>query len=445
MNYYNNPLERKIIRGVDINEQLPYAVDPSSIRFKPKIGDRKFTVDGDVLSKHMLILGGIGTGKTNVFYQIVDELSLNLSNEDVMIIFDTKGDFWDKFHYNNCYNHILLGNGDKYEDVSRVWNIFGEIMPNGVYEGKKCDIEAKEIAKELFVGRSSESQPFFVNAATDVFSKVLIDFMRTMPKNNWNNKALVDKLKRMTIDDYRDMLRKHDDMKASLSYLGDGDSDQGIGVLSEINSMVEDLFIGVFADVEGGDKKSISLRKLVREKNKRILFIEYDLALGEVLGPVYRVLIDLALKEALSRKNNEKAGNVYFIIDEFKLLPLLQHIDDGLNFGRSLGVKIIAGIQNISQLAEVYEKERAEVVAAGFMNLIAFQTLDIPSRKFVSEYFGKNQENYLYYDSFDNPVSFQRESFCVEDDDILKLKTGEAFVSINGLHKFKFAFSLFGH
>lgn len=47
-------------------------------------------------------------------------------------------------------------------------------------------------------------------------------------------------------------------------------------------------------------------------------------------------------------------GNVYLMCDEFKLLPNLQHIEDGVNFGRSLGVKIIAGIQSIEQLYEIY-------------------------------------------------------------------------------------------
>ena len=52
---------------------------------------------------------------------------------------------------------------------------------------------------------------------------------------------------------------------------------------------------------------------------------------------MYRLLIDLALKEALGRSHS--AGDVYMIIDEFKLLPKLQHIDDALNFGRSLREK----------------------------------------------------------------------------------------------------------
>ena len=85
------------------------------------------------------------------------------------------------------------------------------------------------------------------------------------------------------------------------------------------------------------------MRNAVRGKGGRAIFVEYDLAVGETLAPVYRLLIDQALKEALSR--NENTGQVYVIADEFKLLPKLQHIDDALNFGRGLGVRVVAGIQ----------------------------------------------------------------------------------------------------
>jgi hypothetical protein len=52
----------------------------------------------DLLSKHILFLGSIGTGKTNGIFQIVSQLRNRISSNDVMIIFDTKGDFYDTFY-----------------------------------------------------------------------------------------------------------------------------------------------------------------------------------------------------------------------------------------------------------------------------------------------------------------------------------------------------------
>jgi type IV secretory pathway TraG/TraD family ATPase VirD4 len=63
-------------------------------------------------------------------------------------------------------------------------------------------------------------------------------------------------------------------------------------------------------------------------------------------------MLDMAIKEALGRKKSE--GNVWFVIDEFRLIPNLQHVDDGVNFGRSLGAKFIIGVQNVEQVFHAY-------------------------------------------------------------------------------------------
>ena len=53
--------------------------------------------NNDLLSRHILFLGGIGTGKTNAFFQLIKQLRHSLTDNDVMIIFDSKGDFHELF------------------------------------------------------------------------------------------------------------------------------------------------------------------------------------------------------------------------------------------------------------------------------------------------------------------------------------------------------------
>ena len=182
------------------------------------------------------------------------------------------------------------------------------------------------------------------------------------------------------------------------------------------------------------------MRRIVREKGRRVVFIEYDLSLGEVLGPIYRLLIDLALKEALGRATGEREpGSVYLVVDEFKLLPNLLHIDDALNFGRSLGVKVMAGLQSIQQLFDIYGESRGKSIAAGFMNSFCFQTWDTESRKYISERFGRNYSAVTYRIEGE-PIRVQKDGFAVEDWDILKLGVGEAFVNMVGYEPFIYQF-----
>lgn len=194
------------------------------------------------------------------------------------------------------------------------------------------------------------------------------------------------------------------------------------------------------------------MREFVRQKGAKTLFVEYDMSIGETLSPIYRLLFDLALKEALGRNkldvNNPKAntpkGNVYLICDEFKLLPHLQHIEDGVNFGRSLGVKIIAGIQSIEQLYEIYGESKGRNIAAGFSSVLAFKANDTSTREFVSSLYGKNIVLEQYRSSNNTLVEEKREGKTVEDWDMNNLDLGQAVVGLPFEKPFIFQFGLFG-
>ncbi len=253
----------------------------------------------------------------------------------------------------------------------------------------------------------------------------------------------VNFVKKATAVDYHKMLYQYEDFRSATTYLGvtrDGNmlGNQGLGGIAEINSMVNDMFSGPFAEDYGNG--NISMRELVRQKQGKTVFVEYDLSVGMTLAPIYRILFDLALKETLGGRK-ERRGNTYFIIDEASLLPNLVHLQDALNFGRSLGVKVVAGLQSITQFYDAYGEEKGKVIAAGFMNSFCFQTWDLESRNFISERFGANYQNLSnYYDG--KPIILQREGNVVEDWDILDLEVGEAFVNLTQKRGVRFKYKL---
>ena len=183
------------------------------------------------------------------------------------------------------------------------------------------------------------------------------------------------------------------------------------------------------------------MRDFVRRKGGKTLFIEYDLSIGSVLTPVYKQLFDLALKEAMGR--NKSQGNVYFICDEFKLIPNLEHIDDGVNFGRSLGVKVFAGIQSIEQLFEIYGPSRGKNLAAGFSTIIGFRANDVTTRGYLSELYGKNLILEQYRMMNNSMVEEKRQGNTVEDWDLNTLRVGEAIVGLPFAQPFRFYFDMY--
>lgn len=397
-------------------------------------------LNNDILSKHILISGGTGCGKTNVFNFLIKSIKSLMGSNDVMIIFDTKGDFYSQFY---SKDDLVIANSNVYTGSSE-WNIFKEILIDGE---KEEDIISNtyEISHALFKDAIEKStQPFFPNAACDLFSAILIAFIRKgmtsrdFVYQNFNNKALREFLDSLSVAKLKELLNPdlNPDLSSVLMYIGDGKNGQALGVFAELQNVCRKIFIGSFAKTG-----KFSARQFVREKGRKTLFIEYDLAVGNTLSPMYSLLFDLCLKEAMGRKRN--SGNVYLICDEFKLLPYLRHIEDGANFGRGLGVKIIAGIQSIEQLYENYGENRGRNIASGFSTMISFKANDTVTREYISNLYGTNIVLEQYQNAVGNLIEEKREGKTVEDWDINNLKPGESMIGIAFEKPFMFKFDLY--
>jgi type IV secretory pathway TraG/TraD family ATPase VirD4 len=236
----------------------------------------------------------------------------------------------------------------------------------------------------------------------------------------------------------RAILQQHEDLKAMVSYIADDRSPQTQGVISELQQHIREVFVGNFRK-----KGSLSMRKSIRAKGGRIIFIEYDLGIGGMLTPIYRLLMDMAIKEAISRKKSE--GNVWFIIDEFRLIPNLQHVDDGVNFGRSLGAKFIIGVQNVEQVFHAYGEAQAHSILSGFLTTVAFHVNDATTRQFIQGLFGRNRKKEVYMAAVQSRgiVEQVRDANVVEDWEIANMHVGEAIIGMPGFEPFKFRFDKF--
>lgn len=384
-----------------------------------------------LLSRHMLLLGGIGTGKSNAFNFLIRNVRSILTENDIVIIFDTKGDFYREFYRSG---DVVISNDSRATGGNSpdYWNIFGEISIDD-----RIEENILEISKNFFADRIvRSSQPFFPNAAKDLFSAMLLHLVRSgnfaSKRNNASLRSIFDSF---SVSIMKNILKAYPDLAAMVSYIADEKSGQTLGVVSELQQMVREIFVGSFRK-----NGTLSMRQLVRRKGGRVIFVEYDLGIGAMLTPVYRLLIDLAIKEALCRTSNE--GNVYFFIDEFRLLPLLEHIDDGVNFGRSLGAKFFVGIQNVEQIADAYGLELSRSILSGFGTTFAFRVNDSGSREYIKGLFGRNvkKQTYLSVVQTRGVIEELREGYVVEDTDITNLKLGQAIVGAPGCQPFRFQF-----
>jgi type IV secretory pathway TraG/TraD family ATPase VirD4 len=356
-----------------------------------------------------------------------------MTENDVMVIFDTKGDFRSAFFKPG---DVIISNDSMTTGKHGLdyWNIFSEVD-----QGNLLEEDLIEIARTLFAERAERSnQPFFPNAARDLFTATLLHFMRGGKQEELNNASLRNFFNRVTAPILRSALTTHEDLAAICSYISEDKSPQTQGVMAELQQMVREILVGNFKQ-----NGTLSMRKLIRAKGRQVVFVEYDLGIGNTLTPIYRLLLDLAIKEAISRRKSE--GNVWFVIDEFRLVPHLQHIDDGVNYGRSLGVKFIIGVQNVEYLYHIYGEALARSILSGFRTTVAFNVGDAATRTYIQGLFGKNRKLEKLTSTIPGkPVIEQvREANVVEDWDIASLSIGRAIVGMSEQNPFLFQFKQF--
>lgn len=307
-------IQNTILHGTQLKSNtIPVINNPKVIipgRFENRM--TKLSLNDDILSKHLMLIGGTGCGKSNTFYHMVSSLKKQMTKDDVMIIFDTKGDFYQKFYDTN--KDYVIGNSRTYRSQSVSWNVFKEITVNGYNEDnlEELYLFSREIAKGFIEGKQSQQQPFFVNAATEVLTAVLyqalwcnMDEPVEIKTQNLSNATLSRLFDLWEVSDFCRFISTNEKLKSTLALIGmpmvdddgqyimdddgnqvfrSGDNAQN-SVYTEILIAIRDILIGVFAQ-EG----KFSVQKFVRQKGGHTLFIEYDLAMGSVLSPIYRML-----------------------------------------------------------------------------------------------------------------------------------------------------------
>ena len=395
----------EVIDGDTFNKTFPSKLQNPMISFTDSRNqNNRLDFDENMMSTHILILGGIGTGKSNTFYHFLDQIIPKMTSDDILLIFDTKGDFVNRFGKDS----LVIGNS--VSGCTNYWNIFAEIDPNDI------DGSIREICRSLFKERIDRTtNTYFPMAASDILYALIFAFYSEKVDHNKNNQNFIAWLRNASCQDILDVLNDFPQMRYITTHISNPDSAQTQGVLAELHSVLNSIFIGNFAK-----NGTLSMQELIRKRGGSKIFIEYDIKTGQILSPIYSLMIDLALKQALSSSESHR-GNVFILIDEFKLLPNLEHIDDA--------IKMIIGLQSITQMYDNYGEMKAKSILSGFLNNIFFRVNNYESREYIKDFFGENIEKIIYNSQSGLNENIQVRS-VVKDKDITRLNVGQAIVGI---------------
>src|SRR5690348_8806192 len=218
--------------------------------------------DDDYLSRHLLFLGGIGTGKTNAMMQLVLALRERADPDDVFVVFDTKGDFLREAYQPG---DAVITSDPGAVPGGVVWNVFREMIDED--QDARSD-QAYEIASTVFsedLSRASQNF-FFAAAARDIFYAVL-EAMSREKDQEYSNADLRRQLER-SHKDLWDLITGHQDLAGQARYLA-GSGNTPDSVRAFLQQTIGNAFSSTFR--RAGD---FSVRQFVRGKGARALFIE---------------------------------------------------------------------------------------------------------------------------------------------------------------------------
>ncbi len=375
-----------------------------------------------MLERHILTLGSIGSGKTNLMNHIIDGIRRNATEEDMFIFFDAKGDYYEHFYQDG---DMVICNDVKPILGSVNWNIFEEIK---MTHPQKREEFIRELATSFFKHDiEKSSSPIFAVGAKDLFAAIVTALMWNSEDSGeyWDHERFIKYIQEMTDVTIRNLLMPCRELRWVRQYVPKDNPSIAQSYLVHLYQTVYQLFSGNFTKAG-----NFSIRRAIQEKNSRAVFLEYDLGAGYLLEPIYTALIDIAMKEVLGR--SRPGGRVFFILDEFPLIPKLNYMDNALNFGRSLGVRVVAGIQNIGQVEYRYGESMGRSLLSGFGTVFGFRLFDEASRRFIADRHGRNKKlQHIFSSNADKGVQDQVvEGMVIEDWDIASLSIGECILSL---------------
>jgi len=288
-------------------------------------------------TRHFLILGSVGGGKTQTMLHLIIEA---IARDDGVLVLDTKGDMMAGLPAQP--EPLLVAPHDR---RSLVWDVAAD-----------CCIkqDARELAAR-FIPPSAD--PMWSQAAQEIFVACIVHLQATKGQNwGW---ADLEAVVTADVDVLTAHARNHN--PNALRLLNQPDSKTTLSILTtfQTHMRIVSVLAEAWPDQSAG---RFSIRAWLHNPvPRRPLILQHDpgypelsrIWIGSMLGLLASAVGSPTLTESRQRR-------VWLFLDEFPQLPPIKQFPTFLELGRSKGIAVVIGAQDTAQIRAVYGRDQAK-------------------------------------------------------------------------------------
>jgi hypothetical protein len=290
-------------------------------------------------TRHFLILGSVGGGKTQTMLNLILEA---INRGDGVLVLDTKGDMMAGLPSLE-EGPLLVAPHDQ---RSVVWDI-------------AADCTVKQDARELaarFIPPSSD--PMWSEAAQEIFVACIV-YLQATKGRDW---GWADLEAEVTADIGRLTEHARDHNPNALRLLAQPDSKTTLSILTTFQTHMRIVSVLAEAWSDPGKAGRFSIRGWLHMPTiRKPLILQQDpgypelsrIWIGSMLGLLASAVGSPTLTENPQRR-------VWLFLDEFPQLPPIRQFPAFLELGRSKGIVVVIGAQDMAQIRALYGTEQAK-------------------------------------------------------------------------------------
>ncbi len=308
-------------------------------------------------TRHMMITGGTGSGKTNCLHHILKQIR---DRGDKAIIVDTNGTFLEKYY---SANDIIL---NPLNECGAPWHPWAEgIAP----------VELADLADSFIPNSHSEHDNYWRIAAKSLFTALLEQFA-----DSKKSSELVRWIQYESLNDLCALLvgtpaAAHMDLSSERT-------------ASSIRS-VASTYLQSLRSLKD-TTTPFSIREWMCKEDRSWLFLYCSPQQRSLIKPLISVWLSCAIR-ALINMPVDLNRRIWFIIDELPTLHKVKDLETLLTEGRKYGGCGVIVLQTPAQISEIYGKDAANVIFANTATKIVFQEEDPVIAEHISKAFGENE------------------------------------------------------